>query len=99
MYYPSSPPVVATRLDGQELSMSRPPCRTSTTVSAISWSTHTFGQTEKTHARDLIKVTRRVNPQNLDCNMAALVFTLPYIGIPTATQRVIQSVVTKWDLQ
>jgi hypothetical protein len=52
-----------------------------------------------THTGDLLIVTRRVNPQDLDGDMAALVFTLPDIGIPTAVQRVIRSVVTKWDFQ
>ena len=53
----------------------------------------------KTHTCNLIEVIRRVNPQNLDCNMAALVFTLPDVGIPTTIQRVNRSVVTERDLE
>ena len=42
-----------------------------------------FQKGESTHPRDPVKVTGQINPQNLDCDMAALVFTLPDIGIPT----------------
>jgi len=35
-----------------------------------------------THGCDFIKVTRRVNPQYLNCNVGAFVLTLPHVGVP-----------------
>ena len=52
-----------------------------------------------THTYDLIKIIRRVNPQNLDRDMTTLVFTLPDIGVPATIQRGTRSIVTKWDVQ
>ena len=50
-----------------------------------------------THARDLTKPTG--DPQNLDCNMATSVFTLPHVGVLTVVQRSVRLIVEKWDLQ
>jgi len=50
----------------------------------ISWLIHTFGNAVGTHSCDFIEVARRVNPQHLDCNVAALMFTPPHIGVPAA---------------
>lgn len=52
-----------------------------------------------TYAYDFIKVADRINPQYLDRNLAILVFTLPYVGIPAAIQRVIRLIEAKWDLE
>ena len=51
------------------------------------------------HTGDLDKVARGVNPQHLDRDVAALVFTLPHVAKPAAIQRGIRSIVAKWDLQ
>ena len=52
-----------------------------------------------THIRDLVKLARRVNPQNLDCNVATLVFTLPHVSIRAVVHRGIRPIVTEWDSQ
>jgi len=58
-----------------------------------------FRRNAETHTCDLIEIIRRVNPQNLDRNVATLVFTLPDVGVPAAIQRGICSIVAKRDLQ
>ena len=63
--------------------MLRPLCRTSEEKLCellAAW----FRKGRNAHPRDLVKVTSRVYPQNLDCNMAALVLALPDVSIPTA---------------
>ena len=52
-----------------------------------------------THAGRLPKVARHVNPQDFDCNPAALIFALPDVSISTTVQWSTQSVVTERDLQ
>lgn len=51
-----------------------------------------------THALDFIEVARPVYLQNLDCDFAPLIFTLPYFGIPPLIQREVRPVVAKRDL-
>ena len=46
-----------------------------------------------THTCNLFKITRRVYPQPLDCNLASLVFTLPHVSVSATIQRGIRSVV------
>jgi len=52
----------------------------------ISCSTNNFGKAAGTYACDLDKVARRVHPQYLDGNMAALVIALPHVSEPAAIQ-------------
>ena len=54
--------------------------------------------TPVTHTHDLIKVTRQIYLQYLDCDLAPLVFTLPHLGKPAVIQGGIHSVVAKGDL-
>ena len=56
-------------------------------------------QIPEAYVFNFVKVTGRVYPQSFDGDSAALVLTLPHIGVPAAIQRVIQWVVAKWDLQ
>lgn len=51
------------------------------------------------YAFDLVKVTRRVYPQNFDGDAATLVLTLPHVAIPTAIQRGVRLLIAKWNLQ
>lgn len=55
--------------------------------------------TLSTHACYLLKIARRVNPQHLDCNTAALVFPLPNICVPAVIQWSARTVVAKRDFQ
>ena len=53
-----------------------------------------------TDTRNLLKVARRVNPQDLDRNLAAIVFALPNVSVSTVIQRsAMRSIVTKWNFQ
>jgi len=65
----------------------------------VSCSTNNFGKTAGTNTRDLDKVARRVHPQYLDSNMAALVFALPHVSKPAAIQRGIEPIIIKRDLK
>ena len=40
-----------------------------------------------THICDLIEIVRFVNPENLDRDVATLMFALPNVSIPAAIQR------------
>ena len=50
------------------------------------------------HPCDLNKVARHIYLEDLDRNLAPLVFALPYFGKPAVIQRDIHTVVTKRDL-
>jgi len=52
-----------------------------------------------THTCNLIEIARRVYLQNLDCDLATLVFTHPHIGKPAAVQCPLRLVKTKRDLE
>ena len=52
-----------------------------------------------THANNLFKVACRVHSENLDCNLATLIFAHPNISIPTLVQRLSRLVITMWDVQ
>jgi len=99
-YCSSSLPIAVTRLDDEGFSTSPLPCRTSTWV-PVSLSTRMFKAlcNQPTYPSNFVKVTRRVYPQSLGCDRAALVFTLPHIRVPTSVLWDVRSVVAKWDLQ
>ena len=66
----------------------------------ISSPIHTFGKPRvATHTCNLIKIACRVYFQNLDCDLATLIFTHPHISIPAAVQCLLRSVKTKRDLE
>ena len=66
----------------------------------ISSSICTFGKPlVVTHTCNLVEIACRIYFQNLDCNLAPLVFTQPYIGVPATVQCFLRSVKTKWDLE
>ena len=94
--YPSLLPVAAARLGGEESSMRQPPCRTPIMANIIQ-PKHIFQPVVGTHSCDVNEITRRVNPQHLDCNTATLMFTLIDVGIPAAVQRGARSIITKRD--
>ena len=53
---------------------------------------------QTTHSRNFIKIIHRV-PQNLDCDLAALVFAHPHVREPTTVPRETRSIIAKRDLQ
>ena len=70
------------------------------TTAVISCSVRTFDKPRvMTHTRNLIEIACRVYSQNLDCNLATLVFAYPHIGIPAAAQWSLQLVKTERDLE
>ena len=52
-----------------------------------------------THICNLIKIACRIYSQNLDCDLAPLVFAQPYIGVPATVQCFFRSVKINWDLE
>ena len=52
----------------------------------------------ETHMNNLVKITPRTNPQDLNRDLKAFAFALPHIGIPTGVQRVTGSITVNWDL-
>ena len=67
---------------------------------AVSSSLRTFGKLlVVTHTGNLIEVAFQVYSQNLDCDLATLMFAHPHVGVSTAAQGVFRPVIAKWDLQ
>ena len=52
-----------------------------------------------THVDNLIEVAPGVYSQDLDCNLSALMFTHPHVGVSALVQRILRSVITKRDTQ
>jgi len=66
----------------------------------ISSSIRTFGKPwVVTHICNLIEIVRRVYFQDLDRDLATLIFTHPHIGIPAAVQCTLRLIETKRDLE
>ena len=58
-----------------------------TIITIISSSIRTFGKPwVVTHTRDLIEIACRVYSQNLDCDLAPLMFAYPHVGVPATVQ-------------
>ena len=70
------------------------------TTGVISFRVRTFDKSRVvTHTRNLIEIACRVHSQNLDCDLATLIFTYPHISIPAAAQWSLRLVKTKRDLE
>ena len=52
-----------------------------------------------THTRNLVEIACQVYPQNLDCDLATLMFSRPHISVPAAVQWLLRSIKAKRDLK
>jgi len=66
----------------------------------ISTSIYTFDKSwVVTHTCNLVEIACRIYFQNLDCDLATLVFAHPHVSVPATVQCFFRSVEAKWGLE